>query len=327
MGRWKHITIGERESFMVLLDQGKGVRQIAEETGKSPSTVSRELRRNSGEGPYSASEAQRRADERRGACGRKKRLADPGLRALVQEKILVERWSPEQVSGRPRLEAGVAPGTATICRAIAAREQDTPELRHTARGASGRLRRKGKRRKKGGEPEGRGKIKVPRDIGERPKETEGRSRLGGWEADTVLGRAGGPCLVTLAGRRSRYLVGGVVESRSALPVAREEIRSLSGQPLETVAPDRGKEFADWADVEGAQAVEFYCALPRHPWHRGTSENTNGLVREYFPKGTDFSKIGPEEVQEVYDALNMRPRKCLGYRTPYEIHNSIVLQLI
>lgn len=143
----------------------------------------------------------------------------------------------------------------------------------------------------------------------------------------MLGRAGEPCLATLADRRSRYLVGGVVESRSALPVAREEIRSLSGQPLETATPDRGKEFADWADVEGALDVEFYCALPRHPWQRGTSENTNGLVRECFQKGTDFSKIGPEEVQEVYDALNMRPRKCLGYRTPYEIHNSVVFQLI
>ena len=165
MARWKHITIGERESFMVLLGQGKGVRQIAEATGRSPSTVSRELRRNSGKGPCSASEAQRRANERRGACGRKKRLADPGPRAL------------EQVSGRPRLEAGVAPGTAAICRAIAARESDAPELRRTARGASGRLRRKGERRKKGGEPEGRGKIKVPRDIGERPEEAEGRSRM------------------------------------------------------------------------------------------------------------------------------------------------------
>ena len=94
-----------------------------------------------------------------------------------------------------------------------------------------------------------------------------------------------------------------------------------------MAPDRGKEFAGWADVEGTLDVEFYCALPRHPWQRGTSENTNGLGRKYFPKGTDFLKIGPEEVQEVYDALNMRPRKCLGYRTPYEIHNSVVLQLI
>lgn len=194
MGLWKHITIGERESFMVLLGQGKGVRQIAEATGRSPSTVSRELKRNSGEGPYSASEAQRRADERRGACGRKKRLADPGPRALVQEKILVERRSPEQVPGRLRLEAGVVLGAAAIYRAIAAREPDAPELRRTARapreGCAARARGGGR----GANLRSAARSRSPGTTGSAPRR---RKAAPGW----ATGRPA-PCWGALAGRAS-----------------------------------------------------------------------------------------------------------------------------
>ena len=215
----------------------------------------------------------------------------------------------------------------TIYRAIRRRDLDTPDLRRTARGLAGRLRRRGKAPKKRGEAQLKGKIKVGRQIAERPAEAESRSRPGDWEADTVAGKAGGPRLVTLVDRRSRYLVGGLAASGRSEDVCAVVAAALGGQPLASVTPDRGKEFARWAEVEEALGVPFYFALPRHPWQRGTNENTNGLLREYFPKGKSLEGITPEEVQAVYDRLNMRPRKCLGYRTPWEVHHSQVLHLI
>ena len=326
MGRYSHLTIGERERIMVLRGQGRGVREIARELGRSPPTVSRELARNGGEEGYSASSAQASYGARRAACVRRRRLSDPGLAALVQARIL-GGWSPEQVSGRLRAEAGVVVGTATIYRAIRRRELDPPELARTRRGLAKRLRRKGKGPRKRGEEQRRGKIRVPHSIDERPPEAEARSRLGDWELDTVAGRVGGPCLVTCVDRRSRYLVGGLAASKSSADVAAVLASSLAGQPLGTLTPDRGKEFAGWEAVTGALGCEFYFALPRHPWQRGTNENTNGLIREYFPKGCDLSKVTDGEVQEVYHRINMRPRKCLGYRTPWEVHHSEVLHLV
>ena len=328
MGRYKHLSIEEREEIMCLRGQGEGVRAIARAIGRSPSTVSRELARNSCAGPYRASAAQRRAEGRRAACVRRRILDDPELRAAVQWAILTQQWSPEEVSGRLRAEAGRhVVSTSTIYRAIRARELDTPELERTAKGVAGRLRRKGRAPKEKGEDQLRGKIKVDRQIGERPEAAEERSRPGDWEADTVAGKAGGPRLVTLVDRRSRYLVGGLSPSGRSEDVCAVMARALEGQPLASVTPDRGKEFARWKDVEEALGVHFYFALPRHPWQRGTNENTNGLLREYFPKGKSLEGVTDEEVQEVYDRLNMRPRKCLGYRTPYEVHHSVVLHLI
>ena len=106
-----------------------------------------------------------------------------------------------------------------------------------------------------------------------------------------------------------------------------EVEALRGQPLGSVTPDRGSEFARCADVTAALGVEFYFCEPHHPWRRGTNENTNGLIREYFPKGTDFSGVTASEVDAVYDALNRRPRKCLGFRAPLEVHYSEVLHLL
>ena len=328
MGRYTHLTIEEREEIMVLRGQGAGVRAIARAIGRHPSTVSRELERNSRGGPYRASEAQRGSEERRRACVRRRRLDDPALRALVQDRILRLQWSPEEVSGRLARELGrPVVSTSTIYRGIRARRLDTPGLARTAKGLAGRLRRKGKAPKEKGEAQLRGKIKVDRAIDERPEGAEARSRLGDWEADTVLGEAGGPRLVTLVDRRSRYLVGGLSPSGRSEDVCAAMARALEGQPLASVTPDRGKEFARWRGVEDALGVPFYFALPRHPWQRGTNENTNGLLREYFPKGKSLEGVTDEEVQEVYDRLNMRPRKCLGYRTPYEVHHSVVLQLV
>lgn len=321
MGHYRHLSIEEREEIMCLRREGAGVREIARRIGRDKSTVSRELRRNmycaSAHRPYyRASTAQRRYEARRLSCRRPRLLDEPGLRALVQWKILGDRWSPEQVAGRLALESGGrAVSAATIYRAIDDRRLDTPEMRGTRRGMRGHLRHRGKRRHRRGEAERRGRIRVSHELAERPPEAGRRERLGDWEADTVAGRGAGPCLVTMVDRRSGYLRGGRAASRTMAAVADVEVAALSGVPALTVTPNRGSEFAAWPRVTRETGAEFYFCAAHHPWEKGAVENANGLVREYFPKGTDFSAVTDSEVSGVYDAINRRPRKRLGWRTP------------
>lgn len=333
MGRYRHLSIEEREDIMCLRREGAGVGAIARAIGRDKSTVSRELRRNMCRAGtprpyYRASTAQRRYEGRRRRCRRPRLLDDPELRSLVQGKILEDRWSPEQVAGRLRLETGRRRVSAsTIYRAINDRRLDTPEMRRTRRGMRGRLRHHGKRRHRRGERERRGKIRVSHELAERPAEADRRERVGDWEGDTVAGRVSGPCLVTLVDRRSGYLVGGLAAARTKADVADVEISALSGLPALTVTPDRGTEFADWARVTRKTGAVFYFCAAHHPWEKGTVENTNGLVREYFPKGCDLSSVTDGEVAVVYDALNRRPRKRLGWRTPWEVFHGEVLHLL
>lgn len=230
----------------------------------------------------------------------------PAVLSLVASKILEEQWSPEQIEGRLRLEGGPAVSDSTVYRGI----------------SSGRLDGK-----LGGREERRGKIKVSHEISERPAAADSRSELGHWEGDTVAGREGGACLLTLVDRKSGLLVGGKQPRKRAEQTGKAMVRALKGQPCLSVTLDRGKEFAGHAAVTEATGAECYFALPHHPWQRGTNENTNGLLREYFPKGKSIDDVRASEVQEVYDKLNRRPRKRLGYRTPLEVHYGMALQLI
>ena len=170
-------------------------------------------------------------------------------------------------------------------------------------------------------------IVASHDMGGRPREAEERSRLGDREADAVAGKPDSARLVTPVDRKGGLLVGDKTKFKRSREVSGVVERSLAGQPLESVTPDRGKEFAAHAEVTNKPGVEFCFALPHHPWQRGTDEDTDGLLREYFPKGTPFEEAGDESIAEVYDKLNRRPRKTLGFKTPYEVHYSASLQLI
>ena len=225
--------------------------------------------------------------------------------------------------GQARARAGGNPvGDTAIYRGIHAGRFDG---RIGGRKAKRRLRRRGKRRR--GPSERRGKIKASHEISERPAAAEGRSEPGRWEGDAVAGKAGGPCLLTLVDRKDGFLVGGKCRRKTAKRVRDKMPRALEGQPLGSVTLDRGKEFADHAQVTADIDVQFYFALPHHPWQRGTNENANGLLRECFPKGESLARVSEKRVQEAYDKLNRRPRKRLGYRTPYEVHCSETLRLI
>lgn len=332
MGRYSHLSIGEREDIMVRWRDHEGVSQIAREIGRDKSTVSREIARNGWASStprrrvYRASTAQARADERRLACRRPRALDDPARRSLVASLVSDRRWSPEQVAGRLRMELpGMAVSRSTIYRAVNAGDLDC-ELPgwHAMRR---RLRHRGKRRHPKGSVDRRGRLRATHEISERPPEASGRSRVGDWEGDTVVGRAGGPRLVTEVDRMSGYLVGGKAASGASADVGPVVVGALAGEPVRTLTLDRGVEFADASGMQEALGAPIYYCLPHHPWQRGTNENTNGLLREYFPKGTDLSAVSDEEVREAYDDLNRRPRKRYGWRCPWEVYHGEALHLL
>ncbi|HIR91629.1 MAG TPA: IS30 family transposase [Candidatus Limicola stercorigallinarum] len=239
--------------------------------------------------------------------------------------MLEGRWSPEQIEGRIALERpDLAVSDTTIYREIRSGRLDRCI---GGRKASARLRRAGRRRKRRDGSELRGKIKVSHELSERPAKAEGRSRIGDWEGDTVADRCGGACLVTMVDRMSGLIAGGKPPSKRKGPVRRVMEASMEGRPCETVTLDRGKEFAEHALFTKAVGAECYFCLPHHPWQRGTNENTNGLLRQYFPKSCDLDSVDDAEVRRVYDELNRRPRERLGWRTPYEVYHSTVLHLL
>lgn len=330
MSHYKHLTLSERESLMYFLAKGYSIRRIAKELGRSASTISRELKRNSTKDAYLPVKAEARYRKRRRKCRRKKLLTNIRLYALVWDKFLNHQWSPEQIAGRLKLENyPYQISYRTIYRAIysgmfdVSRERE-PDGVHKAKR---KLRHKGKPRRGNGYVEKRGQLTIPHTILERPEAAENRSRLGDWEADTVLGGKSGPCLLTLVDRKSRLLICRKLSRRSSKELANTAIQALQDQPLETITPDRGSEFRYHEEVtKGLGGVQFYFSLPHHPWQRGTNENTNGLLREYFPKGQDLTDVTPEMVQRAEDELNHRPRKVLGFKTPAEIHFEVLLHL-
>ena len=321
MSHYTHLTLYERECILLFLAKGYSLSKIAKELGRSKATISRELKRNSQKQAYMPVIAQKKYWKRRKQSRRKKLLSEPGLYGLVRELFLNRQWLPEQIEGRMRLEGhAIVPSCRTIYRAIYAGMFDTAEQKRSAgnRGMRRRLRHKGKPRKTKKPNSRRGKMSIRHSIEERPKAANDRTRFGDWEADTVQGKARGPRLVTLVDRKSRYLLCRKVPTERMDAVAKAMIDCLQGYPCESITPDRGKEFSSHEKVTEATGAEFYFALPRHPWQRGTNENTNGLLREYFPKKTSLANVSDEEVQMVEDKLNHRPRKCLGYLSPFEV---------
>ena len=328
MCHYHHLTLVEREKIMFFHAQDNSVSAIAKKLGRNKATISRELRRNTKNEFYQPATAQRQYETRRKLCHPHKRLEDASLYAYVREKFLNQQWSPGQIAGRLALEYHKPIiSYNTIYRAIYAGQFDDPNKSHGNRGVIRKLRHRGKSRHRKGYVENRGKIAISNDIADRPAGAQNRSRRGHWEGDTVAGKTGKACLVTLVDRKTRFLVGGKSSAKRAADVNEVMLIALEGHPVKSITPDRGKEFAKHAEVtEALEGVKFYFPPPHHPWERGSNENTNGLLREYFPKGQDITDIPDAYIQEMFDKLNRRPRKCLGYRTPYEVYYSKTLHL-
>ena len=174
---------------------------------------------------------------------------------------------------------------------------------------------------------GRNKATISRELRRNTKNGFYQPATAQRQGDTVAGKTGKACFVTLVERKMRFLVGGKSSAKRAADVNEVMLIALEGHPVKSITPDRGKEFAKHAEVtEALEGVKFYFPPPHHPWERGSNENTNGLLREYFPKGQGITDIPDAYIQEMFDKLNRRPRKCLGYRTPYEVYYSKTLHL-
>ena len=253
-------------------------------------------------------------------------LLNVDIHKTVQFLFLQYQWSPEQISFRLKHEKNpIQISYATIYRGIYRGFLEEGKLSPGQRGVARKLRHRGKSSDKNGCIETRGKIS--HHISERPEQANQRERIGDWEADTVAGVTGKACLVTLVDRKSRYLLCEKVAKKDSISVKQAIIHMLKDSRPKTITPDRGKEFSRHEEISKAlNDVQFYFPEPHQPWQRGTNENTNGLLREYFPKKQDLTEIKPSLIRDKTLILNQRPRKCLNWKSPFEVYFDISLHL-
>jgi len=306
---------------------GQSVRKIAGVLGRHPSTISRELRRNSSSiyDYYMDHRAQERTDKRRSMASQRMRLRNKQVRDYVESK-LKQDWSPEQIAGRIGIDH---PGLSISHEAI------YQYIYHPSTPNRGELisclRRSHRRRKRKSQAPDKHKLKITGRIGieHRPSEVEARDRFGDWEADTLVSRQSKAALLSMVERKSRLVQVEKLEARTAPLTSRAIIRRLLGFPQETrhtITFDNGTEHADHEDVSEEAKIKCFFCNPYSSWQRGTNENTNGLIRQYLPKKTDFAIISNEGIKLIESRLNNRPRKCLGFKTPLEVANlSVALQ--
>jgi IS30 family transposase len=311
---YRQITLPERYRMQVLRGLGLGFAAIAREMGRHRSTILRELRRNRrhafGYDPYGA---QCRTETRRSWSRRNRRIA-PADWAFILDQLRAG-WSPEQIAGRLRRQARLRICHGTIYNYLWADRQAGGELyRH--------LRRGGRRRRRyGSGPARPGTRQLGRSITTRPTHIEARRQVGHWEIDTMVGK-GRACLLTLVERKTGYTLIGWLPDRTATAFTAGTIRLIRTQRhrVRTITADNGTECTGFRAIEAATATHFYFALPHHAWERGTNENTNGLIRQYAPKGQSLMRLTPRDCAVIAHVLNTRPRKRLDYQTPEECYD-------
>jgi len=306
-----HLTMEERDRISQLLHQGADQKEIARAVGRCPSTISRELQRNQSEDNYYAGQAQRAAERRQSERALARKMDDLKLNESVRQR-LAQAWAPEQIAGRLKQEHPDRPDRHVSAQTIYTWIANDEHREHW----QSFLRRRGKRPFRRKKPDG---IGAP--IDQRPEVIEQRLRLGDFEGDTVLGPPGTGGLATLVDRKSRYTIVVKIQSKNADHVhqkLKERLRELDEERRRSITFDNGTEFARCHRLEKYLGMQLYFADPGCPYQRGTNENTNGLIRQFYPKGTDFRDISHYEVRRVETLLNNRPRACLGFRTPDEV---------
>ena len=314
---YHQLTQEQRYQIYALKKTDHSLAEMATVIGVHRSTVSRELRRNRGKRGYRPQQAQALALERR-------EKAVPRITAevwIIVERLVKQEWSPEQISGRLKKEQDIRISHEWIYQYILADKQTGGDLyRH--------LRCQKKRRKRYGTYDRRGKLPNCRSIEERPAMVHARKRLGDWEVDTIIGKKHKQAIVTLTERKSRFTLLGKVSRRTAQAVRKQVCRLLLPvrDKAHTLTSDHGKEFADHEQIAETLHLKFYFAHPYAAWERGTNENTNGLLRQYFPKKSVFQTISNKHIKQVIAKLNFRPRKTLRFKTPFEVffHSSVAL---
>ncbi|HYX72532.1 MAG TPA: IS30 family transposase [Nitrososphaera sp.] len=308
---YQQLTQDQRYQIYAFLKAGFPMSHIARELSVDKSTISRELKRNRGGRGYRPKQAQHLAESRRKAKENATRIAPETWQQV--DALLRQDWSPEQISGTLKQQGQPSASPERIYQHVYSDKQRGGRLyKH--------LRCQKRRRKRYGTYDRRGQIANRRSIDERPAIVARRERLGDWEIDTIIGKGHQQAIVSIVERQSKLTRMAKVERKTGEAVEAAVIKLLKPikDRVHTITSDNGKEFAGHQAIAEALRADFYFAHPYHSWERGLNENTNGLARQYFPKGSDFTTITDKQVQAVAERLNERPRKTLGYKTPNHV---------
>ena len=311
-----HLTLGQRYTIELYHALGKSYSEIGKSVGKDKSVISREIKRNADQrsGVYKADLANRKANARH-KCKQKRQDLDAEVEANILYYLGMD-YSPEQIVGRAKIEGKKMVSVERIYQYIWTDKRTGSTLyKH--------LRTKGKKYVKRGAKNGkRGIIPNRIDIDQRPEIVQKKERFGDLEIDLVIGKGHKEALLTINDRATGMLFMDKVESKEARVIEEKTIELLQDwKPwIKTITSDNGKEFANHTAISDQLGIDYFFAKPYHSWERGANENLNGLVRQYFPKEREFTTITKDEINEVVNILNNRPRKRFGYQTPNEILN-------
>jgi transposase, IS30 family len=312
---YHQLTTRERYLIVEHKSMGLSLREIGAALCRSASTISRELKRNAdkSDGRYRVEKADSYARARRWRS-RQGTQFKAGEVAAVHE-LLAKKWSPEQISGRLRKRRRLRIGTSTIYRWLAQDKVQGGKSWLQTRQLAHRYR-KGYR-----VPDSRGRMSGKRPLSERPQGASERSEVGHLEGDTVMGKDGRHCLLTLVDRMTRKTRILKLPARQATEVNKALIKQVrsGGLAIKSLTLDNGTEFHGFKELEDKLGIKVYFAQPYHSWERGTNENTNGLIRQYLPKGSCFKAVTQSQCDRIERELNDRPRKVLGFSTPNEAH--------
>ncbi len=314
MPLYSRLTREQRYTIESMLRNGAFQKDIAAVVGVNPSGVSREIRRG---GMTAATYRGATAQAHSKALQSSGKRLPAGIWPLVTERLCAGQWSPQQISAILRRDGIADVSHESIYQHIYADKRSGGSLHRHLRHRCKSYRKRGLGRER------RGQIRNQVSIDQRPAVVAERSRVGDWELDTVIGKPGGPVLVTMVERKSRYTFIALAANKEASGVTDQifEAMRLVEDRVKTLTFDNGKEFAQHQRLAQMLGAQTYFAHPYRSWERGLNENTNGLIRQYFPKGSDFRNLSPSRVKEVEYLLNRRPRKCLAYQTPYDIFNT------
>lgn len=313
---YKHLTREQRYTIEMLLQTPMSLREIGEVIGVSTGTVSREIRRNSdmrGYHRYRWGLAQKKYERRMKSRRHYLKFTDD-MKRTVRRLLIYGQYSPEQICGRFRLRGEEMVCAETIYRWIwqekrRGNDEMARNLRHHGR----------RKRRRDSLYSSRGIIQDRVDISLRPAVVDEKKRFGDFEIDTLIGKNRKGAIMTTNDRCTHLVMIRKLAGKEAAPLASTAIEALLPykDKIHTITADNGKEFARHKEIAKGLDAEFYFARPYHSWERGANENTNGLIRQYIPKGTDFSKLTDKMIEEIEWKLNNRPRKSLGYLTPLE----------
>lgn len=306
---YQHVTRDQRSQIYAYKSMELSLRDIAKKLDKHVSTISREIARNTGLRGYRINQADNRACERRSHASQSPKKLTDELKTQIECKLL-EDWSPDQISGRFKLN-----GTSISHESI---YQHIWKDKRAGGLLYKHLRHSGKKyNKRSSGMAGRGCIPNRVDITLRPSIVEEKSRVGDWEGDTIISAVSRAAILSYVDRHSKFTLLKKIGKKTAENVRQATVEKMRSLPVHTITYDNGKEFSGHQDIAKDLNALCFFAAPYHSWERGLNEHTNGLVRQYVPKLSDFKDLSDDEMQIIENRLNNRPRKVLQYKTPFE----------